>query len=96
MRPSELLDLHRDFIRSTVISHKARAARVFGSVLADEDVEGSDLDVLVEPTDEMTLLDLAKIECALHQKLGIKVDVITPDFLPPSFRAEVLKMAIPV
>lgn len=96
MRPSELLDHYRDFIRQTVVAHHALAPRIFGSVLAGDDTENSDLDILVEPTPETSLLDLAKIECALRQKLGIKVDVLTPDFLPPSFRDEVLRTAVMV
>ena len=96
MRPSELLETYRDFIRQTVLAHHALAPRIFGSVLGGDDTEDSDLDILVEPTPETSLLDLAKIECALRQKLGIKVDVLTPDFLSPSFRDEVLRTAVMV
>ncbi|MFI0400855.1 MAG: nucleotidyltransferase family protein [Thiolinea sp.] len=94
MRPSELLDTYREFIRQTVIAHHALAPRIFGSVLTGSDTESSDLDILVEPTPETSLLDLAKIECALRQKLGVKVDVLTPDFLPPHSRDEVLRTAV--
>lgn len=96
MKPSELLNSYRDFIRQTVLAHHASAPRIFGSVLQGEDTEDSDLDILVEPTPETSLLDLAKIECALRKKLGIKVDVLTPDFLAPQFRDEVLRTAVAV
>jgi len=96
MRPSEAIETHRDFIRQTVIKHRASTPRVFGSVLTGEDTEESDLDILIEPTAETSLLDLAKIECALSQKLGVKVDVLTPDFLSSSFRDEVLETAVAI
>ncbi|EIJ34993.1 nucleotidyltransferase family protein [Thiothrix nivea] len=96
MRPSEAVNTYRDFIRQTVAAHRASSPRIFGSVLTQEDTEDSDLDILVEPTPETSLLDLAKIECALRKKLGVKVDVLTPDFLSPSFRDEVLKTAVAI
>lgn len=96
MRPSEALNIHRHFIRQTVAVHRALHPRVFGSTLTQDDTNKSDLDILVEPTPETSLLDLAKIECELSAKLGIKVDVLTPDFLAPHFRDEVLASAITI
>lgn len=50
MRPSEALSLHRARIREIVLSHRVSGVRVFGSALRGDDVAGSDLDLLVEPT----------------------------------------------
>jgi predicted nucleotidyltransferase len=96
MRPSEALSIHRTAIREIVESNKAYYARVFGSVLTGEDTESSDLDVLVEPTSETTLFDLARIQLQLKELLGIKVQVLTPNGLPDSFREAVLLEAIPI
>ena len=49
--------------------------RVFGSVLHGDDTEDSDLDLLVEPTAETTLMDIAKIQLEITQLLHIAVDV---------------------
>jgi len=64
--------------------------------LYGEDRDGSDLDILIDPTPEMTLLDVGAIRHELCTLLGLPVDVLTPRALPESFRAAVLKEARPV
>jgi len=71
-------------------------ARVFGSVLNGLDREGSDLDILVAPTDDTTLFDIGAMRHELLQLLGVPVDVLTPKALPEIFREAVLKQAKPV
>ncbi len=73
-----------------------RNVRVFGSTLDGTDNDASDLDLLVDPTDKTTLLDLAAITVELKQLLGIEVDVLTPKSLPDKFRERVLGEAVPV
>ena len=89
MKPSIALEAHRATIRSVVLRHRACNARVFGSVLHGNDQEGSDLDLLVDPTPESTMLDMGAIRHELLQLLGVHVDVLTPNALPDSFRARV-------
>ncbi len=96
MKPSEALQRHREAIREIVARHHATNPRVFGSVLHGEDTEGSDLDLLIDPTPETTLFDIARIQKGLQDLLGIEVDVLTPGALPNSFRGEVTQEARPV
>lgn len=96
MRPSELLELNRDAVRKTALSHKVRDVRVFGSVAHGVDVDGSDLDLLVEPMPGLTLLDLGAIQIELEEMLGIPVDVVTPGDLPARFRKQVIQEALPI
>ena len=96
MRPSEVLATNRDAIRRVVESHRARNARIFGSVLHGADTENSDLDILVDPTPETTLFDIGAIRHELLQLLGVPVDVLTPKALPERFREAVLTEAVPV
>ena len=70
--------------------------RVFGSALRGDDVAGSDLDLLVEPTPQTTLMDIGAIRFELKKLLGLEVDVLTPDGLPAKFRDQVLREALPV
>ena len=58
MRPSEALALHRTQIREIALRHRVSGVRVFGSVLRGDDVAGSDLDLLVDPTPATTLMDI--------------------------------------
>ena len=96
MKPSEALASNRAAIRRVVESHRARNARVFGSVLHGRDTEGSDLDILIDPTPETTLMDVATIQVELQRLLGVSVDVLTPRALPDVFRSRILEEAIPV
>ena len=96
MKPSEALRINRHAIRRVVQSHRARNARVFGSVVHGDDAEGSDLDLLVDPTPETTLFDIGAIRHELPQQLGVPVDVLTPKALPDRFRDVVLAEAVPV
>lgn len=93
MRPSEALNMHRDAIRVIVESNNALNVRVFGSALRGDDGEGSDLDLLVDTTQETSLMDIAKIQSHLQKLLGIDVDVLTPNSLPEKLRAKVLSEA---
>ena len=96
MKPSIALEAHRATIRSVVLRHRAGNARVFGSVLHGDDQEGSDLDLLIDPTPNTTLMDVAKIQVELEKILGVSVDVLTPKALPDKFRNVVLAEAVPV
>lgn len=78
VKPSEALALNRAAIRHVVESHRARNARVFGSVLRGQDTDSSDLDILIDPTPETTLMDVAAIQVELQRLLGVSVDVLTP------------------
>lgn len=96
MRPSEALQLHRREIRFIVEQHHAKNARVFGSVLNGEDTESSDLDLLVDTTEQTTFFDIAKIQNQLQKLLHVSVDVLTPKGLPERFREKILSEANPV
>ena len=96
MSPSEALASNRAAIRHVVESHRARNARVFGSVLRGQDTESSDLDILIDPTPDTTLFDIGAIRHELGKLLGVPVDVLTPNALPDNFRATVLAEARPV
>ena len=95
MKPSEALTANRAAIRRIVESHRARNARVFGSVLRGQDTDSSDLDILVDPLPETTLFDIGAIRHELGLLLGVPVDVLTPNALPDNARASILAEAQP-
>ncbi len=96
MKPSTALNQYRDSIRSVVMSHRAANPRVFGSVVHGNDTEQSDLDILIDPSADTTLMDVANIQLDLERLLGVSVDVLTPKALPVKFRSIVLAEAVPV
>ena len=96
LRPSDALRSNRAAIRRVVEAHRARNARVFGSVLNGQDTESSDLDLLIDPTPETTLFDIGAIRHELGKLLDVPADVLTPNALPDKFRALVIAEARPV
>ncbi|WP_347985885.1 nucleotidyltransferase domain-containing protein [Methylomonas sp. AM2-LC] len=96
MRPSYALDLKRNAIRELVSSCHSTNPRIFGSVLHGTDLDGSDLDLLVDALPGTTLFDLGGLQIELESLLGIHVDVLTPGDLSPKFREQVLAEAQPI
>ena len=79
MRPSEALARHRDEVLEIIARYPVSNPRIFGSVARGEDVEGSDVDILVEPEFGVTtFIHLIKLEEELAAVLGSHVDVVTP------------------
>jgi predicted nucleotidyltransferase len=93
MKPSAAFESNRECIRRIVLAHRASNPRVFGSVLHGSDSKHSDLDLLVDPAPNASLLDIAHIQVELEAVLGVPVDVLTPAALPIRFRAQVLHEA---
>jgi len=96
MRPSVVLDSKRSAVREATRRFRAANPRVFGSALRGTDRDGSDLDLLVDALPGATLFDLGALQDELEQLLGVQVDLLTPDDLPPRIRQQVLAEAQPV
>ena len=77
-------------------AHYACNARGFGSVLRGLETNSNDLDIIIDPTPETTLMDMATIQVELQRPLGVWIDVVTPRALPDAFRSRVLAEALPV
>ena len=96
VRPSARIEQHRDSIRALTAKHHAVAPRIFGSVARGEDEPGSDIDLLVEFTDEASLLDEIGLRLALADLLRVQVDVVAADSLRGRMRERVLREAVEV
>ena len=78
MRPSATLKANADRVFGVISQFNVRNPRVFGSVARGEDNDDSDLDILVDPGEDLTLFDLARVERELSAILGCRVEVTTP------------------
>lgn len=76
--------------------HHAFAPRIFGSVARGEDEPESDVDILVDFTDEASLLDEIGLRLALVDLLRVEVDVVAVDSLEGTMRERVLREAVQV
>lgn len=96
MKPSIALNQNREAIRSLVAQHRVTNPRVFGSTARNEDLDGSDLDLLVDALPGTTLFHLGDLHHAIEQLLGVPVDLRTPGDLPIQFRKKVVADALPL
>jgi len=83
MRPSEALARNIDAVREIIARYPVSNPRIFGSAARGEDVDGSDLDILVDHNGGVSLIDLARLEVELEKTLKTRVDVQTPGGLAP-------------
>jgi predicted nucleotidyltransferase len=88
------IDIPKDKIAEFCRRNRIRRLALFGSVLRDDFMPNSDVDMLVEfePGARVGLRFFA-IEAELSEILGRKVDLNTPGFLSKYFRDEVLAEA---
>lgn len=76
----------KKLMRIIVKSLKGNGAKrisIFGSYARHDDVQGSDVDVLVEFSGRKSLLDIVRIERELSEKSGLRVDLVTRKSMSP-------------
>ena len=96
MRPSQVLRQRRDAVCLAAARYRVANPRVFGYALREDDGDGSDLDLLVDPLPGTTLFDLGGLQDELQELLGVPVDVLTLEDLPAKLRDTVAHQARPV
>ncbi|MFN7989478.1 MAG: nucleotidyltransferase family protein [Thermoanaerobaculia bacterium] len=67
---------------------------VFGSVARDEASPESDVDLLVEFSEPVGLLEFVRLRRHLEVALGVRVDLATPSALRDDMRSRILAEAI--
>ena len=87
---------HRRALLNILERAGAHHPRVFGSVARDEDTENSDVDILVDPDDTVSLVTLARLNRELSTLLDTPVDLVPAATLKPGVRERVLAEAIAV
>ena len=80
---------HQDIIVKKLAPHKPVLIGIFGSFARNENMKDSDLDILVDFSNVVNLLDLIGLEQELSEILGIKVDLVTRKSLSPFLESHV-------
>jgi predicted nucleotidyltransferase len=78
--------LHKELfekIYSFLEKEGATKVAVFGSYVRGEEKPESDIDILVEFSENKSLLTLVRIERELSEFLGVKVDLFTEESINP-------------
>lgn len=96
MRPSEVFEKNRDFVREAVKRYRTTNPRIFGSVLHGTDRDDSDIDILIDTLPGATLFDLIGLEQELEREMGVPVQVVVAEALHRFIRDRVLAETRPV
>lgn len=72
-----------------------RSLELFGSYIHGTQKRRSDLDILVEFSHPVSLLEFIKVENTLSDLLGVPVDLVDKKSLKPRIRERILAQAIP-
>lgn len=96
MDANELLKEKREAILETAAKHGARNVRVFGSVVRGEADEQSDIDLLVDTTEQTSPWFPVGLIQDLEDLLGRKVDIVTEGGIYWLLRRRILKEAKPL
>lgn len=76
--------------------HKVSKAGLFGSAARGEMKKKSDIDILLEPPEEASLLDIIGIKLDLEKSLGKTVDLVEYSAIKPSLRSRILHEEVSV
>jgi len=83
-------------IRPILNRYGVKRAALFGSAARGKIKNNSDVDVLVEIPQDVTLLDFIGIKIALEKALAKKVDLVEYKTLKSAIRKNVLKERVPI
>lgn len=84
----------RESIKRIVAAHRGINPRVFGSVATGTQSAESDVDLLIDDTPGMSMLDVVHMENELSEYFGVKFDVNIARGLPQRWRDQVLREAV--
>ena len=83
-------------IRRIVSEAGGSNVRVFGSVAAGSDTEGSDVDLLFAMVPPPSLMELSALSDRVGDVLGVSVDLIPDSAISPALRERIFAEAIPL
>ena len=76
--------------------YNVKRAGIFGSWVRGEETGNSDIDILVEIEDDISLLDFAGLKLELEESLGRKVDLGEYSAIKPIIKDQILSEEMPI
>lgn len=88
-RSSAMIEKMADQIKPILKNNGVSTAALFGSIVRGQEKKNSDIDILVNYDEGVTLLDVAGLQFELERILGRKVDLVSEKFLHRRIRDRV-------
>ena len=80
----------KEKVTPLLIRHQVRRAGIFGSVAKENDTLKSDIDILVELDNKISLLDFVGMKLELEDLLGRTVDLVEYQAIMPRLKEKIL------
>ncbi len=93
-RKDQILTLLKKQLPYLKSNFKVKSIGIFGSYAREEQTETSDIDMLVEFEAPVGFIKFIELENYLSDKLGAKVDLVTPDALKPLIKPHIIAEAV--
>ena len=87
----ETLTEHKEWLRARF---KVKELGIFGSYVGREEKERSDIDILVEFEEPVSLLGLVSLENHLSDLFGLKVDLVPKREIRPELKEKIIKEVV--
>lgn len=69
---------------------------IFGSYVRGEEKKDSDIDILVDLPNDLSLFDIVGIKLELEDALGKKVDLVEYSHIKPILKDQILSEQVPI
>ena len=89
MKKKELNKMKPKIIR-ILRKHGVRKAGIFGSYVKGEQKKNSDIDILIDPPRNMSLIGFVHVKYKLEDELGIKIDLVSYKGIHPLLKNQIL------
>ena len=93
-RKEVILDILKQELPYLKEKFNVKSIGLFGSYIRDEQTKTSDIDLLVEFDSPVGFFKFIELEDYLSDKLGVKIDLVTPDALKPIIKPHIIGEAV--
>ena len=90
----EILKILEDELPYLREKFNVKSIGLFGSYARGEQKDKSDVDILVEFSKPIGFFKFMELEEYLSKRLGVKVDLVTPDALKPTIKPQIMREVV--
>jgi predicted nucleotidyltransferase len=96
VKKSKALKILIKKIKKILEENKIQQAGIFGSYARGEQRKESDIDILIQPAKDMSLLDISGLKIELEKILGKKVDIVSYNYIHPYLKNKILESEVKI